>query len=90
MICITLGSYCLQHLLEWVRCHFNEADILGQNVMSSDDPYSHQDYWPTVGLFTLNFPPQIIFLILLTLIFTKLNCLFEQCIHLYRNRCNCQ
>lgn len=47
------GSYCLQHLLEWVRCHFNEADILGQNVMSSDDPYSHQDYWPTVYGFVL-------------------------------------
>lgn len=42
------GGYCLQQLLTWVKWHFNDPDQLGQSVISSEDPYSHSDYWPTV------------------------------------------
>jgi hypothetical protein len=44
------GGYCLQQLLTWVKWHFNDPDQLGQTVMTSDDPYSHPDYWSTVSL----------------------------------------
>jgi len=40
----------LQQLLTWVKWHFNDPDQLGQTVMTSDDPYSHPDYWSTVSL----------------------------------------
>eukprot|EP00111_Clytia_hemisphaerica_P017804 TCONS_00052656-protein len=42
------GGYCLHQLLTWVKWHFNDPDQLGQDVMSSDDPYSHPNYWTTI------------------------------------------
>ena len=49
LISSNLGGFCLNQLLTWVKWHFNEPDQLGQDVMSSEDPYSHPNYWPTVS-----------------------------------------
>lgn len=42
------GGFCLNELLSWIKWHFNDADQLGQDVMASEDPYSHPNYWPTI------------------------------------------
>lgn len=47
------GGYCLQQLLTWIKIHFTDADKLGANVMACDDPYAHDDYWPTLHGFVL-------------------------------------
>ena len=36
-------------LLEWVRWHFTKPDRLAEEILSGDDPSSHENYWPAVS-----------------------------------------
>eukprot|EP00795_Rhopilema_esculentum_P008929 gene8929-16557_t len=42
------GGYCITVLLEWVRWHFTKADRLAEQVLFSDDPSSHESFWPAI------------------------------------------
>ena len=55
----------LLHLLDWVRLHVCEVDSLSADVLGSENPSKHQDFWKLVrtsgsaGL--LAFHPLIVF-----------------------------
>lgn len=46
-----IGGVVLQHLLDWVKLHFTEADSLAAKVIeaSDDEIQVNEDYWSAVS-----------------------------------------
>lgn len=44
-----LAGSVLLHLLDWVRLHKADVDEKAKEVLQSESPAEHHDYWDVVG-----------------------------------------
>ncbi|XP_024069892.2 nuclear pore complex protein Nup85 [Terrapene carolina triunguis] len=47
------AGHLLLHLLDWVRLHVCEVDSMVREVLSSENPSKHKDFWNAVDSFVL-------------------------------------
>lgn len=48
-MCVSLAGSLLLHLLDWVRLHKADVDEKAREVLQSESPAEHHDYWDVVG-----------------------------------------
>lgn len=46
---MSLAGSLLLHLLDWVRLHKADVDEKAREVLQSESPAEHHDYWNVVG-----------------------------------------
>lgn len=53
-VCVFVSSAgsLLLHLLDWVRLHKADVDEKARDVLQSESPAEHHDYWDVVGAAT--------------------------------------
>ena len=44
------GGYCINQLLEWIRWHFTQVDRFTEQILLSEEPHSHSQFWPAVSI----------------------------------------
>ncbi|XP_074828137.1 nuclear pore complex protein Nup85 isoform X1 [Natator depressus] len=47
------AGHLLLHLLDWVRLHICDVDSMVREVLSSENPSKHKDFWNAVDIFVL-------------------------------------
>ena len=47
-VCVFLAGSLLLHLLDWVRLHKADVDEKARDVLQSESPAEHRDYWDVV------------------------------------------
>ncbi|CAH1274333.1 NUP85 [Branchiostoma lanceolatum] len=47
------GGVVLAQLLDWVKWHFNDADVYAREATTSDNPHVHDHYWSAIYLYVL-------------------------------------
>ena len=43
------GSLVLAPLVDWLRIHFFEGDLMAKRVMAEESPEDHHNFWPVVS-----------------------------------------
>lgn len=46
---VSSAGFLLLHLLDWVRLHKADVDEKAREVLQSESPAEHHDYWDVVG-----------------------------------------
>lgn len=47
-MCVLLAGSLLLHLLDWIRLHRADVDEKARDVLQSESPAEHCDYWDVV------------------------------------------
>ena len=54
------GGVVIGQLLEWIRWHFTDGERLAAEILSTENPEQHREYWDCVSLNSLK--PGVLFM----------------------------
>ena len=47
------GGVVIGQLLEWIRWHFTDGERLAAEIIATENPEQHREYWDCVSLLVL-------------------------------------